>query len=103
MVEMTKQEARAIATAMNKWRRAGIGKLPMPSVSEFWRALDVLTQPSTIAGNIRNAATCLRPLGDVESQLAFAFMKDDETYYSGGTPSIEWRWFLLFVAEALES
>jgi len=98
---MTKHEARAIATAMNAWRRDDTGKLCQPDAREFGLAIDVLTQPCTIAENIRNAAIDWPQfLGDVESQIIYSFLNDDEI---AGWPEIEWRWFLLFIAEELES
>ena len=104
--QMTRAEARKIATAMNRWRRDDTGRLPMPSSRrEFGLALDVLSQPCTIAQNIRHAAiNWPHFLGNVESQIIYAFMTTtDEAQYLRGTPSIDWRWFLLFIAEELES
>lgn len=99
---MTKHEARAIATAMNKWRRDDTGKLRPPDAREFGLALDVLTQPCTISENIRNAAiNWPQFLGHVESQIIDAFTNDKE--YLRRLTEIELRWFLLFIAEELES
>lgn len=98
---MTKQEAHKIATEMNKWRRADtIYSMPF-TPAEFGIALDVLTQPSTIAENIRNAAiNWPQFLGDVESEIIYAFCK---TMDWPKFDSVDGRTFMLFVAEALES
>lgn len=99
---MTRTKARAIATSMNAWRRDHTGRLLMPFSSEFGLAIDVLTQPCTIAENIRNAAINWPVfLGDVESQIVYTFWACNEN--AAGTSEFEWRWFLLFIAEELES
>lgn len=98
---MTKQEARKIATAMNNWRRDLSLGPPMPCAFDFGRALDVLTQPSTIAENIRNAAiNWPQFLGPVESHILYSFLGIMEHPDFG---SIDGRMFLLLTAEALES
>jgi hypothetical protein len=113
---MTKTEARQIATSMNAWRRDLSCELLMPATpEEFGIAIDVLTQPSTIAENIRNAAINWPEfLGDVESDIVESFNK---RHYGNGACSIlaalQWampdsptadryRIFMLFVAEAIE-
>jgi hypothetical protein len=99
---MTKTEARKIATAMNAWRRDGIGNVPMPCTpEEFGLAIDVLIQPNTIAENIRNAAINWPEfLGCVECHVLMAFAQPMESPYSR---DFTHRVYMLFVAEALES
>lgn len=99
---MTKQEARKIATAMNAWRRDLDCIMSMPhTATEFGLAIDLLTQPSTIAENIRNAAiNWPQFLGGVECHILYAFAS---VFELSDFESIEDRTFMLFVAEALES
>lgn len=98
---MTKQEARKIATAMNLWRRGESGSLVMPRQNEFGIAIDVPTQPSTIADNIRNSAINWPHFaGDVECHILYAFAS---VFELSDFQAIQDRTFMLFVAEALES
>jgi hypothetical protein len=98
---MTKTEARTIATAMNAWRRGETGDLCMPATPEqFGIAIDILTGPSTIADNIRNAAINWPEfLGNVECHVLMAFAQPMESPYSR---DFTHRMFMLFVAEALD-
>lgn len=101
-IDMTKPEARKIATAMNAWRRDTLGLMSMPhTATEFGLALDALTQPGTMTENIRNAAIHWpQLLSDVESEIAYVFCEAREW---PKFDSNEGRTYMLFVAEALES
>lgn len=99
---MNKTEAREVLKQHNLWRRdeAGILRdLPSQTIGE---AIDTITQPNEIADSIRKAAIDWPQFADVvERNIIFAFAQPSEC---GRNYTLnQFRTFLLFIAEALES